>query len=82
MSSEELNDLLKYFILSSYRDGEYFLLEEYEELQEILKRSSVARELEEARYKSIVGHIDMEEYANLCNKYINLINDKKKEKTR
>ena len=33
---KEKNELLRYFILSSYRDSDYFLLSEYEELESII----------------------------------------------
>lgn len=82
MNTKELEDLSRYFRLSDYRDGEYFLLEEYEELEEIVKRNPIAKELEEARYKCIKGKISEEEYKELCNNYFSLINKNKKEKTK
>ena len=76
MNDSEINDLLRYFILSDYRDGDYFLLEEYEELESILKRSPIAKELDDARYKHIVGKISDEEYNDLYNKYYKVLEKK------
>ena len=76
MNDSEINDLLRYFILSDYRDGDYFLLEEYEELESILKRSPIAKELDDARYKHIVGKISDEEYNDLYNKYYKILEKK------
>ena len=39
MTKEEREELLQYFKLCSYRDSDIFLLEEYEELEEIIKRN-------------------------------------------
>ncbi len=82
MSKEEKEELLRYFKLSDYREGEYFLQEEYEELEDIIKRNSVAKELEDARYKCILGIINEKEYNELYNKYFNLVLNNAKEKTR
>lgn len=82
MSKEEKEELLRYFKLSDYREGEYFLQEEYEELEDIIKRNSVAKELEDARYKYILGIINEKEYNELYNKYLNLVLNDTKEKTR
>ena len=76
MNDSEINDLLRYFILSDYRDGDYFLLEEYEELESILKRSPIVKELDDARYKHIVGKISDEEYSDLYNKYYKILEKK------
>lgn len=71
------NELLRYFILAGYRDGEYILLEEYEELQEIIKNNSIARQIEEIRYKWLTGEISDEEYKKI---YFDLMNqDREKE---
>ncbi|MBQ6285545.1 MAG: hypothetical protein IJK67_04475 [Bacilli bacterium] len=71
------NELLRYFILAGYRDGEYILLEEYEELQEIIKKNSIARQIEEIRYKWLTGEISDEEYTKI---YFDLMNqDREKE---
>lgn len=71
------NELLRYFILAGYRDGEYILLEEYEELQEIIKKNSIARQIEEIRYKWLTGEISDEEYKKI---YFDLMNqDREKE---
>lgn len=78
MTEEELKDLSRYFKLSNYRDGEYFLLEEYEELEIILKKNHIAREIEAARTKSILGKISEEEYQELYDRYFNLTINKQK----
>ncbi len=71
------DELLRYFILAGYRDGEYILLEEYEELQEIIKKNSIARQIEEIRYKWLTGKISDEEYKKI---YFDLMNqDREKE---
>lgn len=82
MTEENRRDLLRYFVLSDYRDGDYFLIEEYEELENIIKRNAKAKELEEARYKCILKKIGEEEYNELYNKYLNLVFKESKEKTR
>ncbi len=68
------NELLRYFILASYRDGEYILLEEYDELQDIIKRNPIARKIEEVRYKWLTGEISDEEYTKA---YFDLIGEDK-----
>ncbi len=82
MNKEEKEELLRYFKLSDYREGDYFLQEEYEELEDIIKRNSIAKELEDARYKYILGIISEKEYNELYDKYLNLTLDDTKEKTR
>ena len=71
MEEQEIKDLSRYFRLSDYRDGDYFLEEEYYEFQEIIKRSPIAQELEEARYQSIIGKISEAQYQEKCMKYFN-----------
>lgn len=66
MSEEEIKEMYNYFRLSSYRDGEYFLLEEYLELEEIIRKNDTARYLEDERYKYLRGIITEEEYNNIC----------------
>ena len=70
MNSKELNELNRYFILSDYRDGDYFLLDEYNELNDIIKRNKIANHFENLRYKYLKGIIKEEEYNNICKKYI------------
>ena len=43
MTLEDAKDVLDYFKLDGYRDGEYFLEEEYYQLEEILKRNEYAK---------------------------------------
>ena len=72
----ELKDLLDYFRLSKYRDeSDYFLLEEYNELEDIIKRSSMARELENARNLWITKKITDEEYNIIYSKYSSYLDD-------
>ena len=66
MSKEAIDELNRYLILCSYRDGEYFLQEEYDELEAIIKRNPIARELEEERYRYLTNQITKEEYDNIC----------------
>ena len=66
MSKEAIDELNRYLILCSYRDGEYFLQEEYDELENIIKRNPIARELEEERYRYLTNEITKEEYDNIC----------------
>ena len=65
MTKEEAKDVFNYFRLDAYRDGDYFLEEEYYELEDILKRSTIAQELDNARYLAIIGKISEEEYQEL-----------------
>lgn len=62
MTEEEIKDLGRYFRLITYRDDGDMLLEEYEELETIIKNNNVAKELEAARYKCIMKKISEEEY--------------------
>ena len=39
MNENELEELSRYFRLSDYRDGEYILLDEYEELMDIIRKN-------------------------------------------
>jgi hypothetical protein len=71
MSDNKINELLNYFRLCSYRDGEYFLEDEYYELEGIIKRNEVAKYLEEIRYKYLTNQMTEEEYNNICNDYYN-----------
>ena len=74
----EVNELYRYLILSSYRDGDYILLDEYDELNEIIRRNDDAKYLEEVRYDYLRGIISEEEYNNICFNYVNELKLKKK----
>lgn len=65
MTKEEAKDVFNYFRLDAFRDGDYFLEEEYYELEDILKRSSIAQELDNAKYLWIIGRMTEEEYHEL-----------------
>ena len=69
MTKEEREELLQYFKLCSYRDSDIFLLEEYEELEEIIKRNETARYLEKVRYQYLKNIITEEEYKNITGDY-------------
>ncbi len=69
MTEEEKKEIREYFKLCTYRDGEYFLPEEYEELVELIKKNTIVRLLEEARYKWIMQKMSNEDYMNLCDYY-------------
>ena len=71
MTEEERKELLEYFRLCSYRDGEYFLLQEYEKLNEIIKNNKTAKYLEVVRTKYLKKLITEEEYNNINNEYFN-----------
>ena len=71
MNEQERKELLRYFTLCSYRDGEYILLEEYEELESIIKNNKIARYLEDVRFKYLTRQINEEEYNSINNNYFN-----------
>ncbi len=75
INTKERKELLDYFRLSRYRDGDYMLLEEYDELEDIIKRNNTAKELEEYRYKYITGKINEEEYNEKCDSIFDNIKD-------
>lgn len=81
MENDELSEILTYFRLCSYRDGEYILLEEYEELQGIIKRNKTAHYLEEVRYEYLRGIITEEEYNEICINCLNNIKAKELKRT-
>ena len=77
MTAEEKKDISRYFRLVGYRDDGDILLDEYEELEDIIKKSTIARLLENARYQCIVGKISEEQYQKMEKKYIDEIYGKK-----
>lgn len=68
---EEIKELYEYFRLSSYRDSEYFLLDEYDELERIIKKNKTAQYLEKIRYQYLKKIISEEEYNDICNDCLN-----------
>lgn len=68
---EEIKELYEYFRLSSYRDSEYFLLDEYDELERIIKKNKTAQYLEKIRYQYLKNAISEEEYDDICNDCLN-----------
>ncbi len=68
---EEIKELYEYFRLSSYRDSEYFLLDEYDELERIIKKNKTAQYLEKIRYQYLKKIISEEEYDDICNDCLN-----------
>ena len=65
MNKEELDELLTYYRLCSYRDEGDILLDEYIELEDIIKRNDRVKTLEEARYQNIMGNLSDESYHKL-----------------
>ncbi len=85
--SDEFKDLENYFRISDYRDDtDYFLEDEYNELQEILRRCERAKRVEKARNESILGKIKEEDYKRIYDeeydalKNAYMIRDKEMEK--
>ena len=78
MLSKEIKELNQYLRLSSYRDGEYILHEEYQELMDIISRNPIARELENIRYQYLVGKMTKEEYDQACMGRVNQLTLKQK----
>ena len=78
--SQEFKDLENYFRLARYRDEtDYFLPEEYEELEEIIKRSSRAKEMEKARTDFYLGRITEEKYKEICDSHYAALEEAYKE---
>ena len=73
MTEEEKKDLSRYMILAMYRDEGSILLDEYEELNDILKRNSMAQELDDALYQYYMKKITHEEYSIIHDKYMNML---------
>lgn len=73
MTEEEKKDLSRYFVLAMYRDEGSILLDEYEELNDILKRNSMAQELDDALNKYYMKKITYEEYRMVHDKYVGLL---------
>ena len=71
MISDEIRELNRYMRLSSFRDDEYFLQDEYEELEDIIERNNTAKYLEEVRYQYLTGQITKEEYDDTCDRSFN-----------
>ena len=81
MENDTIKDLSRYFVLTTYQDEGTILLEEYEELESILKRNIYARYIEKARYYNILGKLSDEDYQKLYNLYIEIVfsNDENKD---
>lgn len=73
MTEDEKKDLSRYMILAMYRDEGSILLDEYEELNDILKRNEMARELDDALYRYYMKKITYEEYSAIHDKYMQLL---------
>ena len=78
MQENEIDELFRYFILSDYRDGEYILPDEYEELDTIIKKNKYAKLLDDARYDYIMGKMTEDEYNELYMFYFNMICEDRK----
>ena len=68
MEEKERLDLLQYFHLKEFYHNGEILEDEYEELQEIIKRSKRAQEIEQAEIKFYSHKISGEEYKNTARK--------------
>ena len=68
--NKDIIEIYTYFRLSSYRDSDYILPEEYEELEELIKRNDNIKYLEDLRYEYIKGIINEVEYNNKCDNLI------------
>ena len=78
--SQEFEDLDEYFRLIRYRDEtDYFLQDEYDKLEEIIKRSDRAKEMEKARVEFYQGKITEEQYKELCDSHYRALEEAKKE---
>ncbi len=69
MNEKERKELIRYFVLCTYRDSDIFLLDEYEELEQIIKNNKVAQYLEDVRYQYLKNKITKEEYNNIRDDY-------------
>ena len=69
MKEEDIKELMIYFKLSKYRDDGELLLDEYEELESIIKRNKIVKYLEEIRYLNIIGKLSDVKYQELLNIY-------------
>ena len=78
MNENELEELSRYFRLSDYRDGEYILPDEYEELMDIIRKNKYAKILDDARYDYIRGKITEEEYNELYMSYFDMALEERK----
>lgn len=67
MTEKEIEDLSKYFRLIRYRDQGDIFLEEFNELQDIIKKYPLARAMEEDYYLFLKGQIPEEEYQRRLN---------------
>ena len=71
MYKDYYKDLSRYFRLAIYRDEGSLLPEEYEELNEILKRNNASREIDDAYYNYLMGKITEEDYKKIHDYYYN-----------
>ncbi len=71
MSEEEMKDLSRYFRLIEYLDEGNILEDEFEELNNIIKRNKFAKSLNDARYQVIMGRISEEQYLEIEEIYVN-----------
>ena len=69
MTDQEIDDLSQYFRFIRYRNQGEMLLEEYDALQDIVKKYSAAREMEDAYFLFLQGKISEEEYQERLDVY-------------
>lgn len=77
MEEQERNDLLEYFHLKDFYNNGEILEDEYEELQEIIKRNKRAQEIEQAEMKFYSHKISGEEYNNIIEKHLKALEESK-----
>ena len=69
MDEQERRDLLQYFHLKEFYNNGEILEDEYQELQEIIKRSKRAQEIEAAEIQFYSKKISGEEYHQIVKKH-------------
>ena len=69
MDEDYYKDLSRYFRLAIYRDEGSLLPEEYEELNEILKRNKASKEIDDAYFNYLMGRITEEDYNKIHDYY-------------
>ena len=77
MEEKERLDLLQYFHLKEFYNNGEILEDEYEELQEIIKRNKRAQEIEQAEMKFYSHKISGEEYNSIIQKHLKALEESK-----
>ncbi len=67
---EEIREFRRYHILERYRyESDYMLHEEWDELEDLIKRNDRIRDIEIARGRLFRGEISEEQFQKLCDSY-------------